>query len=122
MRAFCERLLALIFALSVLLTTVTAGRAGPYEDALAHFLADSFDETIEGINGVAASGHPLAETVISALQAGRLFFSVEQKQVFFRNAAETLFDAATGSSVAGAPPPDLAPVRLNNRLRGIIAA
>src|SRR5262249_21753422 len=122
MRTFCERLLALVFALSALSFSLTAAHAGPYEDALAHFLADSFDETIEGVNGVAASGHPLAETVISALQAGRLFFSVEQKQVFFRDPTETLFDAATGSPVARSPPADLAQVRLNNRLRGIIAA
>jgi urea transport system permease protein len=121
MRAFCERLLALVFALTVLSFSATAVRAGPYEDALAHFLADSFNDTLEGINGVAASGHPLAETVISALQAGRLFFSTEQKQVYYKDTADKLFEAATGNTVAGAPPSDLSPVRLNNRLRGVIA-
>jgi urea transport system permease protein len=123
MRTFGERLLALLFvALSVLSLSFTAARAGPYEDALTHFLADSFDETIEGINGVAVSGNPLAETVITALQAGNLYFSVAQKQVFYRDSADKLFDAATGSAVAGGPPADLSQVRLNNRLRGIIAA
>src|SRR5262245_32293946 len=120
MRVFCERLLALFLALSVLSVSVTATRAGPYEDPLAHFLADSFDATIDGINGVATSGHPLAEKVISALQAGRLFFSVEQKRVFFKDGADRLFDAATGSADTDAPPADLAQVRLNNRLRRII--
>src|SRR5436190_2079983 len=100
MRTIGERLLALIFvALSALSLSLTAARAGPYEDALTHFLADSFDETIEGINGVAASGHPLAETVITALQGGNLHFSVAQKQVFYRDSADKLFDAATGSAV-----------------------
>ena len=54
-----------------------------------------------------------------ALQDGRLFFSAEQKKVYIRDAAGTLLDAATGQPVAGAPPADLKPVRLNNRLRRI---
>src|SRR5215813_3810476 len=122
MRAFCERLLALVFALSVLCVAASAARADAYEDALAHFLADSFDDTIEGINAVAASGHPLAEKVIVALQDGRLLFSAEQKRVFFKDEADRLFDAASGSPAAGSPPADLSPVRLNNRLRRIIEA
>jgi len=121
MRAFCERLLALGFAVCVLCVAAPAARADAYEDALAHFLADSFDETIEGINAVVASGNPLAEKVIGALQSGRLLFSEEQKRVFFKDESDRLFDAASGSPAA-APPADLAPVRLNNRLRRIIEA
>src|SRR5262245_25319720 len=121
MRAFCERLLALVFALSVLCVAASAARADAYEDALAHFLDDSFDETIEGINAVAASGHPLAEKVLGALQDGRLQFSAEQKRVYFKDEADTLFDAASGSPAASAPS-DLDQVRVNNRLRNIITA
>ena len=122
MRGLCERLLALVFALGLLAVSATASRAGPYEDALAHFLADSFNETIEGVNGVAASGHPLAEKILFALQAGRLLFSTEQKQVFFKDDQDHLFVAETGQPAASDPPADLSPVRLNNRLRGIIQA
>jgi urea transport system permease protein len=122
MSAFCERLLALVFALCVLCVAAPAARADAYEDALAHFLADSFDETIEGINAVVASGNPLAEKVIGALQSGRLLFSAEQKRVFFKDEADSLFDAASGSPATGSPPADLAPVRLNNRLRRIVEA
>src|SRR6266545_6904529 len=121
MRTFCERLLALVFALSVVCVAANAARADAYEDALAHFLADSFDDTIEGINAVAASGHPLAEKVLGALLARRLMFSAEEKRVFFKNEADSLFDAASGSPAASAPA-DLAQVRLNNRVRNIIAA
>src|SRR5215471_15786926 len=121
MRAFCERLLALVFALSVLCVGASAARADAYEDALAHFLADSFDDTIEGINAVAASGHPLAEKVLGALQARRLMFSAEQKRVYFKDEADSLFDAASGSPAASAPS-DLEEVRVNNRIRNIIAA
>jgi urea transport system permease protein len=122
MRAFYERLLALVFALSVVCVAAGAARADAYEDALANFLADSFDDTIEGINAVAQSGHPLAEKVIVALQDGRLLFSAEQKRVFFKDEADRLFDAASGSPATGSPPADLSPVRLNNRLRRIIEA
>ena len=121
MRAFCERLLALVFALSVLCVAANAARADAYEDALAHFLADSFDDTIEGVNAVAASGHPLAEKVLGALQVRRLMFSAAQKRVFFKDDADNLFDAASGSPASSAPS-DLEQVRLNNRVRNIIAA
>src|SRR5262245_32589640 len=121
MRTFCERLLALVFALSVVCVAASAARADAYEDALAHFLADSFDDTIEGINAVATSGHPLAEKVIGALQARRLMFSAKQKRVYFKDEADSLFDAASGSPAASAPS-DLEEVRVNNRLRNMITA
>src|SRR5262245_48172952 len=122
MRIFCERLLALVFALSVVCVAASAARADAYEDALAHFLADSFDDTIEGINALAQSGHPLAEKVIVALQDGRLLFSAEEKRVFFKDEGDRLFEATSGSPATGSPPADLSQVRLNNRLRRIIEA
>src|SRR5258705_4387051 len=100
MRAYCHRLLALAVTFFILFTA-SATRADPYEDALAHFLADSFNDTADGINGVALSGHPLAEKVVGALQSGRLFFSAGQKQVFFRDDANQLYDALTGKAVMG---------------------
>ena len=104
------------------LALLTGAQAGPYEDALTRFTADSFDETIEGINAVAASGNPRAAAIIEALQDGRLLFSAEAKRVFIKDKSDKLIDAATGEAVAGAGPADLAPVRLNNRLRRIIQA
>ena len=127
MLAFNDRFIALVLAIGVLvfglLAALTAGaQAGPYEDALARFSADSFDETIEGINGVVASGNALAAPVITALQDGRLLFSAESKRIFIRDRSDQLIDAATGEPIAGSPPADLAPVRLNNRLRRIVEA
>jgi urea transport system permease protein len=119
---FIARLLALVCSLGVLAAAMTAASAGPYEDALLHFTTDSFTETTDGINGVAASGNPLAATVIGALQEGRLLFSAQEKRVFVRDKSDQLIDAATGSPVAGSPPADLSPVRLNNRLRGLVQA
>ena len=127
MLAFSDRFIALVLAIGVLvfglLASLTAGaQAGPYEDALSRFSADSFDETIEGINGVVTSGNVLAAPVITALQEGRLLFSAESKRIFIRDRSDRLIDAATGEPIAGSPPADLTPVRLNNRLRRIVEA
>ena len=127
MPAFNDRFIALVLAIGVLVSGVlaaltTGAQAGPYEDALSRFSADSFDQTIEGINEVVASGNALAAPVITALQEGRLLFSAESKRVFIREQPDRLIDAATGQPAAGPAPADLAPVRLNNRLRRIVEA
>ncbi|TMJ87255.1 MAG: urea ABC transporter permease subunit UrtB [Alphaproteobacteria bacterium] len=109
MRDFSDRFVALVCA-------------GPYEDGLGRFTADSFDETAEAINGIATSGHALAAQVIGALQEGRLLFSANDKRVFIRAPSDQLIDAATGRPIAGNGPSDLAPVRLNNRLRRTVEA
>jgi urea transport system permease protein len=127
MLAFGDRFIALVFAIGVLVSGVlaaltTGAQAGPYEDALSRFSADSFDQTIEGINEVVPSGNALAAPVITALQEGRLLFSAESKRVFIREQPDRLIDAATGQPAVGSAPADLAPVRLNNRLRRIVEA
>jgi len=122
MHVLGHRFMALVLALGLLAGSATLACADPYEDALLHFSGDSFDQTIEGINGVAASGNRLAATVIGALQDGRLLFSAESKRVFIRDAFDQLIDAATGQAITGDVPADLAPVRLNNRLRRIVEA
>src|ERR1700682_1065589 len=115
MRAFGDRLVALVLVLTcslgVLAAALTAADAGPYEDALLHFTTDSFSDTTDGINGVIASGNPLAATIIGALQEGRLLFSAADKRVFIREKSDQLIDAATGQPVAGAPAADLSQVR-----------
>jgi urea transport system permease protein len=122
MLGLCNRLLALLFALGILVALPAAAVSGPYEDALARLLTDDFSDTIEAVNGVAASGNPLAATVIEALQDERLFFSAESKTVYFRDAAGQLIDATTGRPAAGAAPADLSQVQINNRLRRVVDA
>src|SRR5205807_237967 len=78
--------------------------------------------TDAAIAAVAASGNPLAEQVITALQGGRLLFSAELKKVYIREPSGTILDAGSGTPIAGDPPADLKPVRINNRLRRSIDA
>ena len=77
-------LVALLLALSFALGCASA-HAASLDEALAHFTADDFSETIAGIGAVAFSGDPRAETIIRALQDGRLMFSAESKAVYVKD-------------------------------------
>ena len=121
MRILRGRLVALLFALIVILSGAAA-HAVDLKEALVRFTADDFSETAEGIAEVAATGDPRAATIIEALQAGRLLYNAESKAIYYKDASDRLFDAATGQPVAGAAPPDLETVRVNNRVRRAIDA
>jgi urea transport system permease protein len=116
----CERIIALVFALGLLITGAVGANAQGYEAALAGFAKDSFNDTDKAITAVAASGSPLALQVIEALQDGRLLFGGDK--VFIKDKAGAILDAATGKPVAGPAPTDLKPVRLINRLRRTVEA
>jgi urea transport system permease protein len=116
------RILALVFALGLLLAVGTIAHAGPYDDALAGFTTDDFSDTADAVNAVVASGSPLAGPVIEALQDSRLMFSAKDKKVYIKTKDDKLLDAATGKPAEGAPPDDIDAVRLNNRLRGVVDA
>ena len=116
----CERFIALVFALGLLLAGALGANAQSYDQALAGFAKDSFNETDSAITAVAASGNPLALRVIEALQDGRLLYTADGK-VFVREKAGSVIDAATGQGVAS-PPADLKTVRLINRLRRTVEA
>src|SRR5262245_37655467 len=117
------RLGVMLLALGLLaLVTALPASAQRYEQALAGFAADAFGETDAAIAGVASSGHPLAAKIIAALQDGRLLFNPEDKKVYVREPGGHLLDAADGKTLAGASPPGLKVVRLNNRLRRSVEA
>ena len=126
MRACYERCAALVVSLGLVLALLLAGalaaNAESYEEALAKFAADSYNETDAAVAAVAASGNPLAAQVIEALQDGRLLFSAGDKKIYMRNPPVGLLDAATGQPVLGAEPARLSPVRVNNRVRRAIDA
>jgi urea transport system permease protein len=114
------RLAALVIAIGLLIAIVPVAKADSFEDALARFAADSYDDTEAAISAIAASGNPRAAQVIGALQDGRLLVSAESKKVYIKDAAGSLLDAATGKPAAGGA--DLQPVRVNNRIRRGIEA
>ena len=93
------------------------------DDALAHFTADDFSETDAGINAVAASGNPRAETILRALQDGQLDV---QRRAARRSTSRTTPASCSmpppAQPIAGDAPADLDNVRINNRLRGAIDA
>jgi urea transport system permease protein len=115
----CLAVLLLIFGLAIGCATA---RAASLDDAIAQFTTDDFSDTNDGINEVAASGSPRAETIIRALQNGQLMFSTERKAVYIKDDSGKLTDAATGAPITGDPPADLDTVRVNNRLRGTVDA
>ena len=116
------RLIALALMLAMLVVGATAVRADSYEDALAGFTTDTFSDTADAIDAVAASGNPLAAPLLEALRDGRLTFSAKEKKVFIKTADGARLDAATGKPFAGPPADDIDTVRLNNRLRNLIEA
>jgi urea transport system permease protein len=122
MRGFTDRLIALALVLGLLIAGAAAAHAGPYEDALAGFTEGSLSDTGNAINGVVASGNPLAGAVLEAAQDARLLYSAEQKKVYIKTKAGELLDAATGKAIAGTPPDDIDNVIVNNRLRNVIDA
>ena len=101
---------------------VAPARAAPIDDALTHFAADKFPETDRGIDALIAAGAPTAPAILAALADGRLFFAPGSHRVYYRDASDTLEDAATGARADGVTEGDLKKVRLNNSIRSKIGA
>src|ERR1700709_2579958 len=111
-----DRLRTLAFAVLLIVGFALPALAGPFEDAVGKFANDDFSDTEEAVGVLAASGNPLANTVISALQDGRLLADPDTKKVYVTQPDGKFIDAATGAPVASVP--DSAPaVRLHNKLR-----
>ena len=90
------------------------------DKVLVRFADDSFSETEAAIAEIVASGVPHAVLVLEALANRRLMIAAD-KQVYFTNFANAVFDAKTGNALNPVPVGG-EPVRLNNRLRGVVAA
>ena len=121
MRSFYDRIVALVFVVGFLFGGATAAHAGAYEDALVGFTTDSFGDTADAIDALAASGDPRTGPLLEAIKDQRLLYSTEAKKVFIKDPSDKLTDAATGEPVAS-PPSDIDTVRLNNRVRGMLDA
>ncbi|MCB8822851.1 urea ABC transporter permease subunit UrtB [Microvirga rosea] len=109
----------IFWALVLLAGMTSVAMAGPYEDALPRFAADSYADTEAAIAAVTSSGHSLSLRVIEALRDGQLL--VGAGQVVIRDISGPLVDAAKGQP-SGANAGSLKPVRVNNRVRRAIEA
>ena len=119
---FVRGFASLAFALFALIVSAMPANAASYEEALAGFTLDSYGDTATAIDAVVASGNPLAVEVLGAMEDGRLLFSASTKKVVYKDKSDKLFDALTGTPFAETPPADFAPVRLNNRVRGLLSS
>ena len=90
------------------------------DDALAALASPGFNTVREGIEALATSGHPRAQAIVAALQAGKLFAG-PGKVLFVKNDDGTIAEATTGAT-ADVPASALKPVRVNNAVRGAIDA
>jgi urea transport system permease protein len=122
MRSSYDRMVALVFALCLLLLSAASVQAGPYENALQGFTEGSLSDTGDAIDKIVATGDPRAANLLSALEDARLLFSAKEKKVYIKTKDGKLTDAATGTVISGAPPDDIDTVIVNNRLRNIIDA
>jgi urea transport system permease protein len=116
-----ESLRALALAVTLIVATVVPVLAGAFEDAVAKFANDEFSDTEEAIGVLATGGNPLAYTIISALQDGRLMADPDSKKVYVTGSDGKNIDATTGAAVDSVPD-SAAAVRLNNRLRRTVEA
>jgi urea transport system permease protein len=119
MSCLLRRIVAALVIVFALAGTSQHASADAFDQALQGFLADSFSDTADAIEAVAASSHARAAAVLEALQDGRLLYSAGAKKIFIKDKAGALHDAATGAAVDPAPA-DIDNVRLNNRLRGML--
>ena len=116
-----KRFRALPFALLMIFAFVLPALAGPFEDALGKFADDDYASTEEAVGMIATSGNPLAFSIISALQDGRLMADPDTKKIYVTQADGKTVDAATGAVVASIPD-SAAAVRINNHLRRAVEA
>jgi urea transport system permease protein len=115
------RALACALLLIATVIPVLPALAGPFEDAVGKFANDEFSDTEEAIGVLATGGNPLAYTIISALQDGRLMADPDSKKVYVTQPDGKNIDAVTGAPVDSIPDSASA-VRLNNRLRRTVEA
>ncbi len=121
-RVRCFRsVLAFVATLGLICLAPLAASAGALDQPFARFAADSYSETTKAIEEIARSGVPEAATLLEAMSDRRLLFDVPTRTVAVKDSAGRLLDARTLQPLA-TPPAGLAPVRINNRLRGLIEA
>ena len=113
-------LLCMFVALLWLLTMPARAQTPSLSDTAATLSTSDFGEIEKAVADLATLGSPEAARIIEALAGQRLQFDAKAKKLFIKQGND-LLDAVTGEKLS-ALPPDLEPVRVNNRIRRAIEA
>jgi urea transport system permease protein len=116
-------LLALVLAswAVILVHDAAQAQSAKLDSALKRFAADSYSDTVEAVDEIAASGASHAAALLEALAARRVKYDAKSSAVVFASPDDKYFDARTGKAAAG-PSADFETVRINNRVRSAVQA
>lgn len=116
-----RRAVAIIATVGLMCGLSPAASGSVLDAPLARLSADTFSETMKAVEEIAVSGAPEAVTLLEALADRRLLLDPATKTVAIRDTSGQLRDAR-GLKPVSTQPGGLSPVRINNRLRGLIEA
>jgi urea transport system permease protein len=116
-----QRLACLLLTIALALAPAR-GRAQSADEAFAALASSNYETIRQGVDLLAASGHPQAAAILSALQANRLFARAADKALFIKGGDGHYLAAATDGPAPDVMASGLKPVRMNNAVRAEVAA
>ena len=122
---FLAALLCPVMLVTVLAAGVSTSHAASFEEAVLGLTAKSFEDRANGVEILAATGHPRTIPVLEALTQGKLFVRTADGAVVIGEKTGKVYaltNAIDGSALEDAKKKELSKVKVNNRLRGIITA
>jgi urea transport system permease protein len=115
------RCLSGLLIIALLVLAPVPGRADDADNGFAALASGNFDTIREGVEKLAFSGHPEAQAVLSALQAGRLYVRADHA-LFIKADDGSFLDATTGKPAQDVVVSGIKQVRINNPVRGKVEA
>ena len=117
------RLILVLFAAGACLAAGGGSASEGFEAALVLLTGKSAKKRMAGVEALAASGHPAAAPMLSAMVDGKLYYRKEDRRLFVvakRGREFDLFDPISGEQAGSARSRVLKKVKVNNRLRRAI--
>lgn len=117
------RLILVLFAAGACLAPGGGSASEGFEAALVLLTGKSAKKRMAGVEALAASGHPAAAPMLSAMVDGKLYYRKEDGRLFVvakRGREFDLFDPMSGEQAGSARSKALKKVKVNNRLRRAI--
>ena len=113
----------LLLALTLISEPSYATDNAAFDQGVAQLKDRSFKIKAEGVDQIAASGHPAAAQVLNHLLEGELYFRNADQRLVVANKTDNSYqinDALTAEELGEASKDELTKIPLNNRLRGQI--